>query len=64
MIRPFYTTPLMVVGSKVPLSSPTALIAHMMANPGKLRYGTPGIGSLNHVGTAMFEASTGVKGVL
>jgi tripartite-type tricarboxylate transporter receptor subunit TctC len=35
----------------------------MKANPGKVRYGTPGVGSLNHVGTAMFEASTGVKGV-
>lgn len=63
LIRPFHTTPLMVVGPKVPVSTPAELIAHMKANPGKVRYGTPGVGSLNHVGTAMFESSTGVKGV-
>ena len=60
----FWTTiPLMVVGPKVAVSTPKELIESMKANPGKFRYGTPGIGSLNHVGTAMFEGSTGVKGV-
>ena len=60
----FWTTvPLIVVGPKVPVSTPAELIAYMKANPGKMRYGTPGVGSLNHVGTAMFESSAGVKGV-
>jgi len=60
----FWTTiPLMVVGPKSTFSSPAELIAYMKANPRKLRYGTPGVGSLNHIGTAMFEGSTGVKGV-
>jgi tripartite-type tricarboxylate transporter receptor subunit TctC len=60
----FWTTiPMMVVGPNSPLKSQKELIAFMKANPGKLRYGTPGVGSLNHVGTAMFESSTGVKGV-
>ena len=59
----FWTTiPMMVVGPKVPVSTPQELIAYMKANPGKVRYGTPGVGSLNHVGTALFESSTGVKG--
>lgn len=60
----FWTTiPMMVVGPNSTFKTPKELIAYMKANPGKLRYGTPGVGSLNHVGTAMFEASTGVKGV-
>jgi tripartite-type tricarboxylate transporter receptor subunit TctC len=62
----FWTTiPMMVVSPKMPesIKTPKDLIAYMKANPGKVRYGTPGVGSLNHVGTAMFEASTGVKGV-
>jgi tripartite-type tricarboxylate transporter receptor subunit TctC len=63
LIRPFTTTPLIAVGPHVPVSSPTELIAYMKANPGKIRYGTPGVGHLNHLGTALFQASTGVKGV-
>ena len=60
----FWTTiPMMVVSPKLPFQNPAEVIAYMKANPGKLRYGTPGVGSLNHVGTAMFESSTGVKGV-
>jgi tripartite-type tricarboxylate transporter receptor subunit TctC len=63
LIKFWTTIPMMVVGPKSTISSPKELIAYMKANPGKVRYGTPGVGSLNHVGTAMFEASTGVKGV-
>jgi tripartite-type tricarboxylate transporter receptor subunit TctC len=60
----FWTNvPLMVVGPDVALNSPKELIEFMKANPGKLRYGTPGVGSLNHIGTAMFEGATGVEGV-
>ena len=60
----FWTTiPMMVVGPNSTFKTPKDLIAYMKANPGKLRYGTPGVGSLNHVGTAMFEASIGAKGV-
>ena len=35
----------------------------MKANPGKVRYGTTGVGAIVHMGPAMFEASAGVKGV-
>ena len=60
----FWTTiPMMVVGPNSPIKSQKELIEYMKANPGRLRYGTPGVGSLDHVGTAMFESSTGVKGV-
>ena len=63
LIRPFTTSPLIVAGPKSPFSSTTDLVTYMKANPGKLTYGTPGVGSFNHVGGAMFEASAGVKGL-
>lgn len=63
LIRPFVTPPLILATSKLPVSSPAELVAYMKANPGKVRYGTPGVGHLNHLGTAMFEAAAGVKGV-
>jgi tripartite-type tricarboxylate transporter receptor subunit TctC len=63
LIRPFTTIPLIVVGPTVPVSTTAELIAYMKANPGKLRYGTPGVGHLTHLGTAMFTAAAGVKGV-
>ena len=63
LIRGFITPPLIVISPKLPVSSPAELIAYMKANPNKVRYGTPGVGHLNHLGTAMFEAAAGVKGV-
>ena len=62
LIRPFTTMPLIVVGPKFPASSTAELIAYMKTNPGKVRYGTPGVGHLNHLGTAIFESAVGVKG--
>jgi tripartite-type tricarboxylate transporter receptor subunit TctC len=63
LIRPFTTVPLLVVGPKVPFSTAQELVSYMKANPGKLRYGTPGVGHLTHLGTAMFSAVADVKGV-
>jgi tripartite-type tricarboxylate transporter receptor subunit TctC len=34
----------------------------MKANPGKVRYGSTGVGAVVHLAVAMFEASAGVKG--
>ena len=60
----FWTTvTLIAVGPKSNFTSPTELIAYMKANPGKLTYGTTGMASLNHLGTAMFESASGVKGL-
>jgi len=63
LIRAFVTPPLIVAGPKLPVTSPAELVTYMKANPGRVRYGTPGVGHLNHLGTAMFEAAAGVKGV-
>jgi tripartite-type tricarboxylate transporter receptor subunit TctC len=63
LMRPFLLSPLLVVGPHVPVSTTQELIDYMKANPGKLRYGTPGVGHLVHLGTAMFQSETGVEGV-
>jgi tripartite-type tricarboxylate transporter receptor subunit TctC len=62
LIRPLTTVPLIVASPNLPVSSTKELITYMKANPGKVRYGTPGVGHLNHLGTAMFESAVGVKG--
>ena len=45
----------------VPVKSTRELIAHAKANPGKINYGTPGAGSLQHLAVEMFSYMTGVK---
>ena len=63
LIRGFTVQPLMLVGPKSTISSFPELVTYMKANPGKARYGTTGVGAITHMGTAMFEAAAGVKGV-
>ena len=53
---------LMYGGPKLPVSNIPELIAYMKANPGKVRYGTTGVGAVVHLGLAMFESAAGVKG--
>lgn len=58
------TSPFVVV---VPFSSPfrsvTDLVAWGKANPGKLTYASPGIGTTMHIGGEMLNAFTGVDAV-
>jgi tripartite-type tricarboxylate transporter receptor subunit TctC len=49
------------VASDSPYQSVPALIAAAKANPGKLSYGTPYVGSPPHLGSALFEYLTGTK---
>jgi tripartite-type tricarboxylate transporter receptor subunit TctC len=53
--------PLMFVSPKVEAKTLPDLIAYMKANPGKVRYGSTGVGAVVHLGIAMFESATGVK---
>jgi len=46
---------LLVVHPAVPARSVAQLVAHAKANPGKLNFGSAGIGSGNHLATEMFK---------
>lgn len=59
------TLPLGVaVNNDLPVKSVSELIAHAKANPGKLSYGTPGVGSPHHLATEWFMDLTGTKMVM
>jgi len=49
------------VKSDGPYQSISQLIAGAKANPGKLSYGTPYVGSPSHLGSAVFEHETGTQ---
>ena len=49
----------LVVNPAVPITSVAELIKFAKANPGKLSYSTPGIGTPQHLGTELFKAMTG-----
>ena len=54
------TTPLVViVNSNVPYRNMTELIAFAKANPGKINFGSGGVGTSNHLAGEMFRSVTG-----
>ena len=54
------TTPLVIVANKdVPVKSVKELIDYARANPGKLNFGSGGVGTSNHLAGEMFKKSTG-----
>jgi len=50
-----------VVANKIPAKSIDELIAYAKANPGKLSYATPGVGTPHHLVTELFMNMTGTK---
>jgi tripartite-type tricarboxylate transporter receptor subunit TctC len=63
LTRGFVVSPLMYGSPHFPVSSLQELVTYMKANPGKVRYGSTGIGAIVHMGIAMFEGAAGVKGL-
>jgi tripartite-type tricarboxylate transporter receptor subunit TctC len=50
-----------VVANNIPVKSINELIAHAKANPGRLSYATPGVGTPHHLVTELFMGMTGTK---
>jgi tripartite-type tricarboxylate transporter receptor subunit TctC len=50
---------LLVVKKDLPVSSVSGLIEYARANPGKLNYGSPGVGSSIHLAAELFKRMTG-----
>jgi tripartite-type tricarboxylate transporter receptor subunit TctC len=50
---------ILVVNPSVPAKSVQELIAYIKANPGKLNYGSAGVGSTEHMSSALFASMTG-----
>jgi len=60
-IAPVALSPtILTVSPSLPFQSVKDVIAHAKANPGKLTYGSSGIGSVAHISAEMLRASTGV----
>ena len=53
----------LVVHPSVPAKSVRDLVRLAKASPGKLTYGSPGIGSPNHIAAELFRMETGIKAV-
>lgn len=55
-------TPLIIVANLAfPPRTAREVVEYAKANPGKMSWGSSGIGSISHIGLALFQAATGVN---
>ena len=57
----FETGFVFVISSNLPVKTLGEFIAYAKANPGKLKYGSTGIGSAAHLASLVFEKQVGIK---
>lgn len=63
-VAPIMALPLLLaVPADSPAKNTRELIAMLKANPGKYSFGTPGIGTMHHLGIELFMQMTGVEAV-
>src|SRR5262249_41552675 len=55
------STPLMPVHPSLPVKTLPEFVAHAKANPGKLNFGSNGVGATGHLAGEMFKMMTGVN---
>ena len=55
------TPNLLVVNNSLPVRSVPELVAYMKANPDKLSFGSPGVGTSVHVSGELFKSMTGTR---
>jgi tripartite-type tricarboxylate transporter receptor subunit TctC len=59
--RVAFNSTMLVVNAKMPVNSATELAALARQNPGRITIAITGIGSVSHLGLALFQAAAGVR---
>ena len=54
---------LLVVNNNVPVKTVPEFVAYLKANPNKLSFGSPGVGTVAHLGMELLKAKTGLAAV-
>jgi tripartite-type tricarboxylate transporter receptor subunit TctC len=51
----------LAINPKLPIKSMAELVAYAKANPGKLKYGTSGVGGIPHLATLLLDQQAGIQ---